>query len=282
MDDMVGRPTPAVNPQNGYGGRTDIVERFEKGYVYPKHGKGLGMKQNGWRWLGAGVAAFLLMAAAAAGQEDAPVAFSNALRHAVACPPFKGDSELAQIYHAEMVKMLKATDAIEYLEGSRASGREAPEFTYRINGEIVANEDGQFFVTLAVVDEARKEQIASYVAPASTEASHLAAWKKTIQADINRRASKLPFECRIRRQQGQESVSLDRGLSAGLQPGMLLYVSMDEEPLISPVTGEMIGRDSPRAAGQIQIFRVMEDTAYARPVLDVKLPRFSKLYARSF
>ena len=240
------------------------------------------MKHNGWRWLGTGVAGFLLQAMVAVGQTDAAVASSNTLRHAVACPPFKGDLKLAQIYHAEMVNMLKATAAIEYLEGPRASGQAAPEFTYRINGEIVANEDGQFFVTLSVMDEARKEQIASYVAPASTDPSILSAWKKTIQADVQRRASKLPFECRVRRQQGQESVSLDRGLSAGLQPGMLLYVSMDEEPLISPVTGEIVGRDSPRAAGQIQIFRVMDDTAYARPVLDMKLPRFSKLYARSF
>ena len=63
---------------------------------------------------------------------------------------------------------------------------------------------------------------------------------------------------------------------------MVLYVSADEEPLLSPVTGEVIGRDSPRAAGQIQIFRVMEDAAYARPVPNTQLPRFSKLYARSF
>ena len=63
---------------------------------------------------------------------------------------------------------------------------------------------------------------------------------------------------------------------------MVLYVSEDEEPLMSPTTGEVIGRDSPRAAGQIQVFRVMDDSAYARPVLDAKLPRFSKLYARSF
>ena len=86
----------------------------------------------------------------------------------------------------------------------------------------------------------------------------------------------------VRRQQGQESVSLDRGLNSGLQPGMLLYVSMDEEPLLSPVTGEIVGRDSPRAAGQIEVFRVMENTAYARPADGTKLPRFSRLYARTF
>ena len=81
---------------------------------------------------------------------------------------------------------------------------------------------------------------------------------------------------------GQDSVSLDRGLGSGLQPGMVLLVSLDEEPLISPVTGAIVGRDSPRAAGKIQVFRVMEDTAYARAVLDTKLPRFTKLFARTF
>ncbi len=63
---------------------------------------------------------------------------------------------------------------------------------------------------------------------------------------------------------------------------MVLDVSLEEEPLMSPITGEIIGRDSPRAVGQIQIFRVMDNTAYARPVLDTKIPRFSKLYAREF
>ena len=84
------------------------------------------------------------------------------------------------------------------------------------------------------------------------------------------------------RQQGQESISLDRGLASGLEPGMVLYVSVDEEPLLSPVTGAIIGRDSPRAAGQIQVFRVLDETAYARPVMNTKLPRTAKLFARSF
>ena len=211
--------------------------------------------------------------AAEAGKAPAAI-----LKHAVVCPPFKGDPAIASIYHAEMVKMLKSASGVEYFEGARR----LPEFSYRINGSIVTNEDGQFFVLVTLADEARKEQIASHVAPASLDPAIIAGWSRTIQADIDRRASKLPFECRVDRQQGQESVSLDRGLGSGLQPGMVLYVSMDEEPLLSPVTGEIIGRDSPRAAGQIQIFRVMEDAAYARPVMDTKLPRFSKLYARSF
>ena len=43
------------------------------------------------------------MSAEAGAETPAPAV----LRHAVACPPFKGDESLAKIYHAEMVKLLK-------------------------------------------------------------------------------------------------------------------------------------------------------------------------------
>ena len=243
------------------------------------------MRQRWTRQVVLGCVAVLLSAggtASWAAEEAAPEQASLLLRHAVACPPFKGNAEMAEIYHAEMVKMLKATEGIEYLEGARALARRAPEFTYRINGSIVENEEGQSFVVVTLMDDARKEQIASHVALASTEPTAVDAWKRTIQVDMKRRSAKLPFECRVRRQQGQGSVSLDRGLDSGLQPGMILYVSIDEEPLMSPVTGEVIGRDSPRAVGQIEVFRVMENTAYARPFGETKLPRFSRLFARTF
>ena len=224
-----------------------------------------------------GGAALLALAAAGAGAAE-PEKAPPTLKHAVVCPPFKGDKAIAAIYHAEMVKALQDAPGVEYFEGARR----LPEFSYRINGSIVTNEDGEYFVLVTLADEARKEQIASHVAPASLDRAIVAGWSRTIREDVARRAAKLPFECRVTRQQGQESVSLDRGLGSGLEPGMVLYVSEDEEPLMSPTTGEVIGRDSPRAAGQIQVFRVMDDSAYARPVLDAKLPRFSKLYARSF
>lgn len=220
--------------------------------------------------------------AGAAVAADEPAAAPAVLRHAVACQPFKGPPFLASVYHDEMVKTLKSIEGFEYLEGACAAGRQAPEFIYRLEGSIVTNEDGQFFVTVTLTDEARKERIASLVAPASADPASLAAWKRTIQVDMTRRAAKVPFECRVRKQVGQGSVSLDRGLGAGLQPGMVFFVSLEEEPLISPVTGEIVGRDSPRAVGKIQIFRVTENTAYARPVLGTKIPLFAKLYARAF
>ena len=227
---------------------------------------------------GLGAIVGLVCGLAAAGAGAAEAAPPPALNHAVVCPPFKGDTVVAGLYHAELVQMLETTPGIEYFEGARA----LPAFTFRINGAIETNENGQVFVRVAVLDAARKEQIASHVAPASLDPALIAGWSRTIQADMARRAAKLPFECRITRQRGQESVSLDRGLGAGLVPGLTLYVSADEEPLISPATGEIVGRDSPRPIGQIQIFRVTEDAAYARPAPDSKLPRFDKLYARNF
>ncbi len=100
---------------------------------------------------------------------------------------------------------------------------------------------------------------------------------------IERRTSKQPFECRaIRRRRGQISLSLDRGLDSGLKPGTVLDLAMEAESLISPVTGEMVGRDSPRSVGQIKVFRVMSKTAYARPVEGTKIPATKTLCARSF
>lgn len=235
-----------------------------------------------WNWMQPTLAALALATGLAlpAGAEEA--AAPPVLRHAVTCPPFQGEPLLAARYHAEMVRMLKAAEGVEYFEEGRGLGRRVPEFSYEVNGAIETNAEGKYFVAVTLFDRQREEQIGSLIAPASTDPAALGGWRQRIEADFARRAAKMPFECRVRRQTGQDSVSLDRGLGSGLQPGMVLLVSLDEEPLISPVTGEIVGRDSPRAAGKIQVFRVMEDTAYARPVLDTKLPRFTKLFARTF
>ncbi|NLB64857.1 MAG: hypothetical protein GX803_00075 [Lentisphaerae bacterium] len=222
-----------------------------------------------------------LAAAPSFAESPATPSPAGALRHAVFCPPFKGPAELAGLYHATLVGMLQEAAGVEYMEGLRMRLR-APEFSYRIQGEIIEDAEGRAYVAVTLTDATRKEQIASYVAPASTEPGTLAAWKRTLQRDIQRRATKLPFECRIRRQMKQSSYTLDRGLGSGLLPGMILHVALDEEALISPVTGEIIGRDSPQAVGQIQVFRVMEHSAYARPLPGVQLPRAGKLYARTF
>ena len=238
------------------------------------------MKRRGFRWMAAACAAAACwMAPGAPAEEPAPA--TDALRHAVFCPPFQGPAELAGPYHAALVALLQQADGVEYMEGLRMRIR-APDFSYRIQGAIMEDEDGRTSVAVTLKAAARKEQIASDAAPASHATHSMAAWEQTLERDIQRRASKLPFECRIRRQMGQNSYPLDRGLGSGLQPGMVLHVALDEEPLISPVTGEVIGRDSPRAVGQIRVFRVMERAAYARPLPGVQLPRSGKLYARTF
>jgi uncharacterized protein (DUF736 family) len=233
-------------------------------------------KQNGWL---AVCAAAWLAALALPGRAEVP---TDDLRHAVACPPFKGPSELAQLYHGELVALLKETETVEYLEGPRALSRRAPEYSFRVAGKIVEGEDGERYVSVTLTDAARKEAIATHLAPASTQAAEIAAWRKTLKENIRRRSSRLPFECRVRFQRGQNSLTLDRGLGSGLRPGMLLDVALAEELLISPRTGEVVGRDVARPIGQVKVFRVMETSAYARPVGDAKLPRSRRLVAKTF
>ena len=80
----------------------------------------------------------------------------------------------------------------------------------------------------------------------------------------------------------REALVLDRGLDAGLEPRMTLYVSGKEEVLLDPQTGEVVGRDAPRAYGQIVVYRVNAHNAYARPVEGTKLPKRGTWVARSF
>jgi len=237
------------------------------------------MSRNRIQRIGTGCVALMLWAGLSTGW----AAGTASLKHAVVCPPFKGDSELASLYHEEMVEMLKKADGVEYLEGVKALARRAPKYTYRVIGSIETDEEGESFILVSLMDNARKEQVASHVAKASDSKSDVNQWKKAMKEAIERRTSKQPFECRVtRRRRGQASLSLDRGLASGLKPGMVLDLAKEEEELISPETGEMIGRDSPKAVGQIKVFRVMSQTAYARPVEGTKIPATKTLCARSF
>lgn len=231
------------------------------------------LKRNGWRMLLAGA---LLLAGSA-------VAAEPSLKHAVVCPPFKGDAELAQLYHDAMVELLQESDGVEYLDGVRALARQAPRYTYRILGTVEPGKNGESFITVRVMDHARKEQIVSHMSQASSDPDDVKKWKKTIQKAIVRKTSRQPFECgAIRRRRGQASLSLDRGLDSGLQPGTVLELAWEDEDLISPDTGEVVGRDSPKAIGEIKVFRVMANTAYARPVEGTRIPSTKRLYARTF
>ena len=220
-----------------------------------------------------------LPASRAAEPEDVPPL--STLRHAVVCPPIKGDAALAAPYREALLALLRESPRVELLEGPRALASRAPAFTYRITGEIF-EEAGQTFVSLQLVDAARREPIASFVSPASANPAILSQWTQVIRTDMQRRADAMPFECRILRKQGQDSLTLDRGLSSGLRPGMVLQAVVAEEPLISPFTGEEFGRDTPAPAGSVRVFRVNADNAYARPLPDTAVPRKGSLYAREF
>ena len=218
-------------------------------------------------------------AAAAIPPKDIPPL--STLRHAVVCPPFKGDSDLANLYRDELLRTLRSSPRIDLLEDDRALARNLPAFAYRIAGEVFA-EDGQAFVSLQLTDAARRELIASFVSPASENPALLSQWTQVVRADMQRRVDAMPFECRILRKQGQDSLTLDRGLASGLRPGMVLQAVVAEEPLISPFTGEEFGRDTPAPVGPVRVFRVNEDNAYARPFPDTAVPRKGSLYAREF
>lgn len=219
-------------------------------------------------------------AAAALSPEEIPPLAT--LRHAVVCPLFKGDAALGTLYRDELLRTLRASPRVDLLEGDRALARNAPAFTYRIAGEIF-DDAGQTYVSLQLVDAARREPIASFVSPASSNPTVLAQWIQVVRADMQRRVDALPFECRILRKQGQDSLTLDRGLSSGLRPGMVLQAVVAEEPLISPFTGEEFGRDTPAPLGSVRVFRVNADNAYARPLPDAPpVPRKGALYAREF
>lgn len=205
----------------------------------------------------------------------------STLRHAVVCPPFKGDAAFATLYRDAILDLLRDSPRVDLLEGPRALASRAPAFTYRISGEIFTDA-GQTFVSLQLTDAARREPIASFVSPASDNPELLAQWSQIVRADMQRRVDALPFECRILRKQGQDSLTLDRGLSSGLRPGMVLQAVVAEEPLISPFTGEEFGRDTPAPVGPVRVFRVNEDNAYARPVPPTSIPRKGSLYAREF
>ena len=135
---------------------------------------------------------------------------------------------------------------------------------------------------MSLVDGYRNEVIATQRTAASTNAASLEGWCKVLRKDMERRTAHLPFECAAEAQAGQDSLTLDRGLDAGLEPRMVLYISGPEEELLDPGTGEVVGRDAPRAYGRIVVFRVTARTAYARPLPGTKVPKRGVLAVRSF
>ena len=206
----------------------------------------------------------------------------DGLRHAVACPPFQGPADLASVFRDEIIRLLTANPRVEFLEGAKALAKNAPAFIYHLTGQVAPGPDGELAVTVRLVDVARKETIATYTTPASTNRADLAQWCRTIRRDMTRRARAIPFECAVQQHSDSPNLTLDRGLSSGLQPGMVLYVLRRETPILSHATGQEVGRDTPRALGLVKIYRVVENAAYARPLPGTVIPKNRKIYAREF
>ena len=218
---------------------------------------------------------------AADAADSAPISLAE-LRHAVACPPFTGLEPYAHICHEKAVEMLKGSSSIEFLEGAAATARNAPMFTYRLYGHVVAAPDGTPVITITLQDAARGEEVAAMTMPISTNAAALDVWISAVRTDMRRRVRKMPFECCAESHKGRSTLTLDRGLSAGLEPGMTFYISSVEEEILDHNTGEVIGRESPVTYGKVVVFRVNARSAYARPLPGVELPMRGPLYAHAF
>lgn len=202
------------------------------------------------------------------------------LRHAVLCPPFTGEEPLARLYHDTLVKLLKESHNVCFLDA--AAAKKAPVFLYRVDGSVTLLPDGSPVVSIRLVDVARGDVLADYTAPASADKSRLAAWCRVVRKDLKRRVRHIPFECGAHRQFGQDSLTLDRGADAGLLPRMVFYLSEMGEPILDHNTGKIIGRDTPRTIGQVVVFRVTDRNAYVRPLPGTAIPRRAKLFVRSF
>ena len=233
-----------------------------------------------WRLWGAVLLAGGVALSALAKDRAAPP--NDGLRQAVVCPAFKGPADVAGVYYAEMLRVLGEADGIELLDGGRSLLKRQPEFLFRVTGAVVPGQDGDLLIRVTLQDAARQEVIATVVSTVNTNAAALKRWSAQMEKNIPRRLGLLPFESRVKRKGGQQSFTLDRGLGAGLKPGAELYLAVDEEPIISGYTGEQIGREASRTIGKVVVYRVMDQSAYARPADSLVLPRSAGLFVRSF
>ena len=190
------------------------------------------------------------------------------------------DIVISEIKRDHIVKLLKESHNVCFFD--TAATKKVPVFHYRVDGSVSLRPDGSPVVTVRLVDVARGDVLADYSAPASADKSRLAAWCRVVRKDLKRRVRHIPFECDAHRKFGQDSITLDRGADAGLLPRMVLYVSERSEPIIDHATGKVVGHDTPRTFGQVVVFRVLDRTAYVRPLPGTAIPRRAKLFVRSF
>ena len=161
------------------------------------------------------------------------------------------------------------------------SRRVRPVYTYRVDGRILG-EGKDAKIEIKVTDLAREEVLFNSVLPAAT-ADDFAAWEESAGANIARASAVMPFECAVTPpRKGNTSYVIDRGLAAGIYPGLVLDIAVEEDPLIDPDSGEIIGRHSKRSFGKVQIFRVGEQSSYARSVGEAFPETAARFVAREF
>ena len=220
-------------------------------------------------------AACLLAAPAARAQAGtAP----SPLRHAITVPAFKGESERATAYRDALLQRLRDCPRVELIPYSR---RVRPVYTYRIDGRI-SGEGKEAKIEIKVTDLARDEVLFTSVMPAAG-AEDLAAWEDAASENIARASAVMPFECAVTPpKKGTASYVIDRGLAAGIYPGLVLDIAVEEDPLLDPDTGDVIGRHSKRSFGKIQIFRVGDQSSYGRSIGEPFPENAARFVAREF
>jgi hypothetical protein len=200
------------------------------------------------------------------------------LRHAITVPAFKGESDRATAYRDALLQRLRECPRVELIPYSR---RVRPVYTYRVDGRILG-EGKEAKIEIKVTDLAREEVLFTSVLPAAT-AEDLAAWEDTASANIARASAVMPFECAVTPpKKGTASYVIDRGLAAGIYPGLVLDIAVEEDPLIDPDTGDVIGRHSKRSFGKIQIFRVGDQSSYGRSIGEPFPESAARFVAREF
>lgn len=228
------------------------------------------------RALSAAIAAACLLAAPAARAQAGTA--PSPLRHAITVPAFKGESDRATAYRDALLQRLRDCPRVELIPYSR---RVRPVYTYRVDGRILG-EGKEAKVEIKITDLARDEELFTVVHPAGT-AEDLATWEDAASANIARATAVMPFECAVTPpRKGNTSYVIDRGLAAGIYPGLVLDIAVEEDPLIDPDSGETIGRHSKRSFGKVQIFRVGEQSSYARSVGEAFPETAARFVAREF
>jgi hypothetical protein len=149
---------------------------------------------------------------ARAGGADESAAYAEA-RGGVSA--VQGRQAIPAIYHYRKVKALRTARRTVFIEGARR----LPEFSYE-HGPVQRRR--RYFVRDRWRTRRARKKIASHVAPASLDRAIVAGWSRR-SGGRRPPAAKLPFECRVTRQQGRIGSRL-KPRAGGIVPGTGAWV----------------------------------------------------------